>query len=70
MSVAELLPRVRSLSRADRVRLVEILTSDLAADEGTAIIEPNREYEIWSPFDAFDAAETMLRVLEETKGAP
>jgi len=47
------------------MQLIQILVGDLAADETR--IEPNREYPIRSPFDAHDAAATMLRVLEETK---
>ena len=67
MSITEVLPAVRTLSRIDRMHLIQILVGDLAADETGEWIEPNREYPIWSPFDAHDAAATMLRVLEETK---
>jgi len=67
MSIADVLPSIRTLSRTDQLRLMEILATDLGESLEPPIIQPNREYEIWSPFDAYQAAATMLRVLEETK---
>jgi len=69
MSIAEVLPTVRSLSRADRLRLIQIVAQELAEDEAS-LIEPNREYPIWSPYDAHDAAATLLRILGEEKSTP
>lgn len=29
--------------------------------------KPNAEYEIWSPYDAFEAADILLELLEKEK---
>ena len=68
MSVNELLPVLRPLSRADKFRLMQFLVVELAAEEN-ALIEPNAEYPIWSPYDAFEAAEKMLTKLSESKAS-
>ena len=68
MSVNELLTVLRPLSRADKFRLMQFLVVELAAEEN-ALIEPNAEYPIWSPYDAFEAAEKMLTKLSESKAS-
>ena len=68
MSVTELIPEVQHLSRADKFRLMQFLVVELAAAEN-ALIEPNTEYPIWSPYDAFEAAEKMLTKLSEGKAS-
>ena len=64
MSIAEMLPEVRSLSRGDKLKLTQWLAQELERDE-TEIIEPNRDYPIWSPHSAFAAGATMLEVTAE-----
>ena len=63
MSVlAELIPEAKSLSRVDKLRLIQLLAEDLAGDE-SGEINANQTYAIWSPDSAFNAADTMLRAL-------
>ena len=64
MSITEMLPEVRSLSRGDKLKLIQLLAQELERDEAD-IIEPNRDYPIWSPDSAFAAGATMLEVLAE-----
>ncbi|HVX64691.1 MAG TPA: hypothetical protein VHC19_28990 [Pirellulales bacterium] len=66
MSLAEVLPEVRSLSRLDKIRLIQIIAQELERDAGS-LIEPNRIYPIQSPDQAFAAAAELLRALEEKK---
>ena len=66
MSLAEVLPQVQMLSRLDRFRLIQFLAQELERDEG-GLIEPGRSYPVWSPYDAHDAAATLLQVLEQEK---
>ncbi len=61
-ALAELLPDARSLSRTDKLRLIQLLAEDLAGDDGTGI-RPDQAYAVWSPDRAFDAADVMLRAL-------
>ena len=69
-ALPELLPVVRGLSRADKLRLIAVLAGDLAREEGVAGLEEGAAYPIWTPYHAEDAAATLLRVLEEDSAAP
>jgi hypothetical protein len=63
MSLAELLPSIHALPCADKFQLAQELLADLAHEEGL----PADEYAIWSPYDAHQAADTLLQLLEEDK---
>ena len=65
MLVTELLPQVQTLPRADKLRLMQFLVFELAREESITLLQPDRDYPIWTPYDAFDAAETLLNVLGE-----
>jgi len=69
MSLAEVLPEVLSLSRLDKIRLIQFLAQDLEEDE-SGLIEPGRSYPIWSPDKAFTAAAALLQALEAENGQP
>lgn len=64
MSVAELLPTVQALPRQEKFWLMQELLHELAQEEGL----PEGEYPIWSPYEAHEAAATLMRMLEEEKG--
>ena len=66
MSLAEVLPEVQSLSRLDKVRLIQILARELEENE-SGLIESGRSYPISSPDCAFTAAAALLQALEEDK---
>ena len=66
MSIAEMLPEVRSLSRGEKIKLIQLLAQELERDEAE-IIESGRDYPMWSPDAAFAAGETMLEVLAENQ---
>ena len=65
MSLAEVLPNVESLSRLDKIRLIQFLASQLEHDEGN-LMETGKSYPIWSP-DVFGAAAVMMDILEQDK---
>lgn len=66
MSLVEVLPEVRSLSRLDKIRLIQIIAQDLECDPA-CLIEPDRSYPIESPDQAFAAAATLLRALDSAE---
>ena len=68
MSLSELLPMVQTLPRADKMRLIQFLVVDLAREEGVPLVEVGTPYPIWSPYDAFGAAATLLKMLDEQPG--
>lgn len=67
MLLAEVLPEVQTLSRLDKIRLIQILAQELEREEGE-LIEPGRSYPLWSPDRAFTAADALLQAIEDEKG--
>jgi hypothetical protein len=63
MSLTELLPELRSLPRSDKLRVIQLLAADLAEGEDPPVIPPGQAYPVWSPFDAYPAADTLLKAL-------
>lgn len=62
----ELISTLRELSRSDKFYIMQILILELAQQE-TELIKPNQSYPVWSPYDAVEAADTMLKVLQAAK---
>ena len=60
MTFAEMLPTAQSLSRVEKLRLIQQLAEDLAhAEEATPLI-PDHSYPLWSPDQAYEAAVVLL----------
>lgn len=66
MVSSELISALRELSRADKFYVMQVLISELAQQE-TDLIKPEQSYPVWSPYDAVEAADTMLKVLQAAK---
>ena len=66
MKLAELLPVLHELPRAEKFRAVQFLTAELAQEEGAALI--SGENPVWSPYDAVGAAHTLTQYLREETG--
>lgn len=66
MVSSELISTLKGLSRSGKLHIMQILISELAQQE-TDLIKPNQAYPVWSPYDAFEAADTMLKVLHAAK---
>ncbi len=65
MSLTELRPALQALPRRDKFLLVQELLAELAHDERVTAIE----YPVWSPYEAHDAAATLLQLLEQEKAS-
>ncbi|NUQ75454.1 MAG: hypothetical protein HUU21_18050 [Polyangiaceae bacterium] len=63
MSLVELLHDVQSLPRADKLKLIQFLAQELAEVEGPPLLQAGQSYPVWSPDQAFEAAETLLHTL-------
>jgi len=66
MIPAELLNTLQSLNRVDKLYVIQVLVSELAQQE-CDLIKQEQSYPIWSPYDAFEAANTMLEALQADK---
>jgi hypothetical protein len=64
MSLTELFPEVKMLARADKLRLMQFLVIDLAQEEGIPLLLADTKYPIWTPLNAFDAADTLLQMAQ------
>ena len=67
MSLTELLPVIHALPRADKLRLMQVLVAEIANEEAVASPPTDMAHTIWTPYDAYDAAATLLHVLDEDK---
>ncbi|MBE9126084.1 MULTISPECIES: hypothetical protein [unclassified Coleofasciculus] len=67
MSVTELLPTLQKLSRAEKLRVMQFLISELAKEENEAALEDGAIYRIESPLNSHEAAHKLAQLLEEDK---
>lgn len=70
MSLTELFPAIRTLTRADKLRLMQLLVIDLAREDGVPLLTADAEYPVSSPLNAFEAADTLLQMLKTHETEP
>ena len=63
MTFTDVLPELRSLSRIDKIRVIQFLAAELEYD-AAELIEPGKTYPVWSPDQAFPAAAALLQALQ------
>jgi hypothetical protein len=68
MSIAELFPTLRNLSRTEKLQIMQFLVQELA-DEEALSLQPGATYNVWSPFNSHDAALKLGALLEEDRQA-
>ena len=62
----KLIHSLRTLSRMEKLHVMQILVSELAQEEAD-LLEPGQSYPVWSPYAATEAAQSMLEVLQTDK---
>ncbi len=67
MSLADVLPQVRSLSPRDKVQLLHHIAEDLATEEPAALLRDGASYPVWSPDHAFEGAAVLLEELKKAE---
>lgn len=67
MNVTDFLPMLQSLSRADKLRIMQFLVSELAKEEGVTPLESGTTYRVWSPYGSHEAAHKLAKLLEENQ---
>ncbi len=67
MSIAELMPTLKSLPRDEKLQAFRLLASELTREAGVDVLQSGESYPIWTPFDAYDAAQSLQRMLEEDR---
>jgi hypothetical protein len=65
VSITEIIPAVRALSRSDKFKLAQLLLDDLAGEELLSELKPGQECPIYTPEFAPGAAAQLATLLEE-----
>ncbi|MBD2311924.1 hypothetical protein H6G20_09665 [Desertifilum sp. FACHB-1129] len=68
MSLAELLALVNDLSQSDKLSLFKLLAAQIP-DAELQVIFSASEYPVWSPYDATEAANILMQMIEDDKEA-
>lgn len=67
MSLTEVQSSVKTLSRFEKLRLIQFIVSELSIEEGDTMLKNGETYPIWSPYNAFEAADTLYNELKKEK---
>jgi hypothetical protein len=67
MTIAEVLPTLKALNHKDKIRVIQFLANEVAREEGV-YFEEGKTYEIYSPYESFEAAEQLRQLLKENEG--
>jgi hypothetical protein len=67
MTLTELIPTIQNLNRSDKIQLLQIIANELAKEEEHLNLVSGEDYPIYSPYNAFEAADTLLKLLEENQ---
>jgi len=67
MTLTELLPALHRLPKSEKLRVIQVLAADVAREDGEMLVPSEAAYPIWSPFNAFDGAAALMRLLEDEK---
>ncbi len=65
MSFVELQSAIKPLPRLEKFQLMEWMMADLAQEEAALMLQPGAAYPVWSPYEAFDAADILWRELQK-----
>jgi hypothetical protein len=66
MTLEELLPDLLRLDRRDKLRAIELLAHEVAAEDSIQLV-PGRQYEFWSPYDSAGVAQQLMDLLEKDR---
>ncbi|MBW4635725.1 MAG: hypothetical protein KME30_28760 [Iphinoe sp. HA4291-MV1] len=61
----DLLSVLRALPRADKLRLMQFLVSELAQEEGVTSLVEGGTYRVLSPYNSHEAAHKLEELLQE-----
>ncbi|MFZ4814766.1 MAG: hypothetical protein ACOYL5_09530 [Phototrophicaceae bacterium] len=63
----DLVNTLQQLNRTEKLQVIQLLAHELQ-DTLDTTFSGNSEYEAWSPFDAPDAANILLQMLDKNQG--
>jgi hypothetical protein len=63
MTLIELFPALKTLPRADKLKVMQFLVAELAEEEEPAL-QSGATYEVWSPLNSHEAAHKLAQLLD------
>lgn len=63
MTVTKLFPTLRNLPRADKLKVMQFLITELAQEEEPSL-QPGATYPVWSPLNSHGAAQKLAQLLK------
>lgn len=63
MTVTKLFPTLRNLPRADKLKVMQFLITELAQEEEPSL-QPGATYPVWSPLNSHEAAQKLAQLLK------
>jgi hypothetical protein len=68
MSLTEIIPLVNDLSQPDKLSLFKLLAAQVPDAQLQAIFSAS-EYPVWSPYDATEAANILMQMIQDDREA-
>jgi hypothetical protein len=68
MSLTEIIPLVNDLSQSDKLSLFKLLAAQVPDAQLQAIFSAS-EYPVWSPYDATEAANILMQMIQDDREA-
>jgi hypothetical protein len=68
MSLAEVISLVNNLNQSDKLSLFKLLSTQIP-DAELQVIFSASEYPVWSPYDATEAADILMQMIQDNKEA-
>ena len=66
MTITEVLPTLKALNHKDKIRAIQFLANEVAKEE-EIFFEEGKTYAVYSPYESYEAAEQLRKLLEETE---
>jgi hypothetical protein len=68
MNLTEIIPVVRELPAADKLKLIQLLAEELDSNEDISPFEPHKVYYLPTPYNSFGAAEILMKAMAADNG--
>jgi hypothetical protein len=65
MTLTELLPSIQQLSASEKLKLIRILAEDLDSRADISPLEPNKTYDLPTPYNTFGVGQILMQTLQQ-----
>lgn len=67
MSISEIMPIIEKLPTSDKLKIIQILAAGLLSKQPPETVGTLVSTDIWSPYDSYQAADTLMRFASEQR---